>query len=455
MLQHTDISGLKNIPSTLVQKTEESLLTAYQGEEPLLFTISGSPGYGKSSLIKALLNNDKSIPDDQRVSAKHRGKQLKVEKEKKAPFTIASLAGQEYESSIGVDYPRFKTPRHRFSIVESPGHIGYTPDSVTGASVADATIILVDAQSGITPVTKRHLAIASLLQIQNVIVALNKIDLVDFSEEVFHTIKREFEEIVLKLNLNKTNLIPICATEGDNIAHRSVKTPWYNGEILLHMLENTPVHNNWNALPARFPVQNVVPPVVEKFPGYIGYTGLVSGGSFRVGDTILALPANKLSTIKAIESENYELNEAFTSQLVTIRLDGNVHINRSDMFVKRSAKYPRYSSTITLHICWLDAKPLKIGGNYSIRHLTSETSAVIKDIRYKVDINTLENITDDKTVNINDIAHITITTLKPLKYDDFSENPITGSLILIDETTGAIAGTGMIISDPEIYSYNI
>ena len=262
-------------------------------------------------------------------------------------------------------------------------------------------------------------------------------------------------EISINLNLNKTDLIPICASEGGNIAHRSVKTPWYNGEILLHLLENTPVHNNWNALPARFPVQNVVPPVVEKFPGYIGYTGLVSGGSFRVGDTILALPANKLATIKAIEAETNELTEAVTPQLVTIRLDGNIHISRSDMFVKRSAKYPRYSSTISLHVCWLDAKPLKIGGNYSVRHLTSETSAVIKDIRYKVDINTLENITDDKTVNINDIAHITITTLKPLKYDDFSENRITGSLILIDETTGAIAGTGMIISDPEIYSYNI
>ncbi len=454
MLQQTDISKLKIIPSSSVLKTEESLLTAYPQKEPLRFTISGSPGYGKSSLIKALFNN-KSIPEDQRVSAKDRIKQRKVENEKKAPFSITPLAEQEYENSIEVDYSHFKTLRRKFSFVETPGHIGYTPGSVTGASVVDAAIILVDTRFGITPNTRRHLKIASLLQIPYVIVVINKIDLVDSSEEMFNTIKREFEEIVLKLNLNKTDLIPIYAPEGGNINHRWAKTPWYNGETLLHLLEKSPVNTNWNVLPARFPVQNVVPPVVEKFPGYIGYSGLVSGGSFRVGDTILALPANKLATIKAIEAETDELTEVFTPQLVTIRLDGNIPISRGDMFVKRSAKYPRYSSTITLHICWLNEKPLKIGGNYTVRHLTSETSAVIKDIRYKVDINTLENSTTDKTASINDIAHITITTLKPLKYDDFSENRITGSLILIDETTGAIAGAGMIISDPEIYSYNI
>jgi len=224
---------------------------------------------------------------------------------------------------------------------------------------------------------------------------------------------------------------------------------------LLHLLETIPVHNTDSELPARFPIQYVINQDNDKFPEYKGYAGRVSGGVFKVGDTILALPSNRLSTIKAIDEGSVGLSEAFTPQSVTIRLESNLQINRGDMLVKLNAKYPKYSSIISLHVCWMNVRPLNVGGKYIVRHANSETSATIEAVRYKVNINTLENIEDDKTVGVNDIAHITIKTLLPLKYDDYSENRITGSLILIDEDTFETVGAGMIVSDPEVYSYSI
>jgi sulfate adenylyltransferase subunit 1 len=326
---------------------------------------------------------------------------------------------------------------------------------VTGASTADVAIVLIDARNGIVEQTKRHSYIASLLQIPNVIIAINKMDLVDFSEEVYSTIKTEYEKIATTLKLQKIYFIPISARDGDNVVDASTKTPWYNGVTLLHLLETIPVHNIDSKLPARFPVQYIIEQDNDKFPDYKGYAGRVSGGVFRVGDTILALPSNRLSTIKAINEGSDELNEAFTPQSVTIQLDSNLAINRGDMLVKLNVKYPKYSSIISLHVCWLNVRPLNIGGKYIVRHTTDETLAIITDIRYKVNINTLENIVDEKTVFMNDIAHITIKTQKPLKYDDYSENRITGSLVLIDKDTFETVGAGMIVSDEEFYSYNI
>lgn len=320
---------------------------------------------------------------------------------------------------------------------------------------ADVAIVLIDARNGIVEQTKRRIYIASLLQIPHVILAINKMDLVNFSEEVYNTIKNEFEKIATILKLKQIYFIPISARDGDNVVEVSKNTAWYNGETLLNLLETIPVHNNDSELPARFPVQSIIHQDNDKFHDYRGYAGRVSGGVFRVGDTILALPSNRLSTIKAINEGPDELSEAFTPQSVTIRLDVNMHIARGEMLVKLNVKYPKYSSIISLHICWLNARPLSIGAKYILRHTTDETQATITDIRYKVNINTLENIEDDKTVLMNDIAHITIETLKPLKYDDYSENRITGSLVLIDEKTFETVGAGMIVSDEEVYSYNI
>jgi sulfate adenylyltransferase subunit 1 len=455
MLQQINTSTINPFLATTVLNEDDGGLSGYLDMELLRFSTAGSVDDGKSTLIGRLLYDSKSIFEDQMQSVKDASERLGGDEVNLALLTDGLRAEREQGITIDVAYRYFATPRRKFIIADTPGHIQYTRNMVTGASTADVAIVLIDARNGIIEQTKRHSYIASLLQIPNVIVAINKMDLVDFSEEVYNNIKTEYEKIAITLKLQKIYFIPISARDGDNVVDASVNTPWYNGVTLLHLLETIPVHNTDSELPARFPVQYVINPNSDKFPDYKGYAGRVSGGVFRVGDTILALPSNRLSTIKAIDEGPFGLTEAFTPQSITIRLNGVININRGDMLVKINSKYPKYSSIISLHVCWLNSKPLQVGGKYIVRHTTTETIATIQDIRYKVNINTLENIKDDKTVLMNDIAHITIKTQKPLKYDDYSENRITGSLILIDESTFETVAAGMIISDPEVYSYSI
>ena len=454
MTRHINTPELKTILSSNLKK-EDKKLSGYLDMELLRFSTAGSVDDGKSTLIGRLLYDSKSIFEDQLQSVKDASLRLGGDEINLALLTDGLRAEREQGITIDVAYRYFATPKRKFIIADTPGHIEYTRNMVTGASTADVAIVLIDARNGIVEQTKRHSYIASLLQIPNVIIAINKMDLVDFSEEVYSTIKTEYEKIATTLKLQKIYFIPISARDGDNVVDASTKTPWYNGVTLLHLLETIPVHNIDSKLPARFPVQYIIEQDNDKIPDYKGYAGRVSGGVFRVGDTILALPSNRLSTIKAINEGPDELNEAFTPQSVTIQLDSNLAINRGDMLVKLNVKYPKYSSIILLHVCWLNVRPLNIGGKYIVRHTTDETLAIITDIRYKVNINTLENIVDEKTVFMNDIAHITIKTQKPLKYDDYSENRITGSLVLIDKDTFETVGAGMIVSDEEFYSYNI
>ena len=454
MTRHINTPELKTILSSNLKK-EDKKLSGYLDMELLRFSTAGSVDDGKSTLIGRLLYDSKSIFEDQLQSVKDASLRLGGDEINLALLTDGLRAEREQGITIDVAYRYFATPKRKFIIADTPGHIEYTRNMVTGASTADVAIVLIDARNGIVEQTKRHSYIASLLQIPNVIIAINKMDLVDFSEEVYSTIKTEYEKIATTLKLQKIYFIPISARDGDNVVDASTKTPWYNGVTLLHLLETIPVHNIDSKLPARFPVQYIIEQDNDKIPDYKGYAGRVSGGVFRVGDTILALPSNRLSTIKAINEGSDELNEAFTPQSVTIQLDSNLDINRGDMLVKLNVKYPKYSSIISLHVCWLNVRPLNIGGKYIVRHTTDETLAIITDIRYKVNINTLENILDEKTVFMNDIAHITIKTQKPLKYDDYSENRITGSLVLIDKDTFETVGAGMIVSDEEFYSYNI
>ena len=454
MTRHINTPELKTILSSNLKK-EDKKPSGYLDMELLRFSTAGSVDDGKSTLIGRLLYDSKSIFEDQLQSVKDASLRLGGDEINLALLTDGLRAEREQGITIDVAYRYFATPKRKFIIADTPGHIEYTRNMVTGASTADVAIVLIDARNGIVEQTKRHSYIASLLQIPNVIIAINKMDLVDFSEEVYSTIKTEYEKIATTLKLQKIYFIPISARDGDNVVDASTKTPWYNGVTLLHLLETIPVHNIDSKLPARFPVQYIIEQDNDKIPDYKGYAGRVSGGVFRVGDTILALPSNRLSTIKAINEGSDELNEAFTPQSVTIQLDSNLDINRGDMLVKLNVKYPKYSSIILLHVCWLNVRPLNIGGKYIVRHTTDETLAIITDIRYKVNINTLENIVDEKTVFMNDIAHITIKTQKPLKYDDYSENRITGSLVLIDKDTFETVGAGMIVSDEEFYSYNI
>ena len=427
----------------------------YLDMELLRFSTAGSVDDGKSTLIGRLLYDSKSIFEDQMQAVRDASERLGGDEVNLALLTDGLRAEREQGITIDVAYRYFATPKRKFIIADTPGHIEYTRNMVTGASTADVAIILIDARNGIIEQTKRHAYIASLLQIPHVILAINKMDLVDFSEAVYNKIQAEFEGISKTLKLKTIYFIPISAKDGDNVVDASDKTPWYHGITLLNLLESIPVHKNESDLPARFPVQYIIRPHRKDFHDYRGYGGRVAGGYFKVGDKITVLPSKTQSVITAIDESNKAIQEAFTPQSATLRLADNIDISRGDLIVKSADQQPKVSAQVSLMVCWLNHKPLNIGGKYLIRHATDETMAIIQNIFFKVNINTLENILDDKTVQMNDIAHIKIKTLKPLKYDSYVENRITGSLVLIDENTFETVGAGMIVHDLEDESFNI
>ncbi|MDD4970429.1 MAG: GTP-binding protein [Paludibacter sp.] len=447
----------KNIQNNTISSSQSTDgVGGYLDMELLRFSTAGSVDDGKSTLIGRLLYDSKSIFEDQLQAVKDASKRLGGGEEVNlALLTDGLRAEREQGITIDVAYRYFATPKRKFIIADTPGHIEYTRNMVTGASTADVAIILIDARNGIIEQSKRHSYIASLLQIPNVIVAVNKMDLVDFSETVYNDIKTEYEAIAAILKLKNVIFIPISARDGDNVVDASAKTPWYTGDTLLHMLETLPVRKDETKLPARFPVQYIIRPHTDDFHDYRGYAGRISGGTFKVGDEVKVLPSNTQSRIIAIDEGDKSLDIAYTPQSVTIRLADNVDISRGDILVKLDEPKPTVSANVSLLICWLNHKPLNVGGKYIIRHATEETRAVIKEVHYKVNINSLENILDDKTVKVNDIAHITIKTLKPLKYDSYGENRITGSLVLIDENTFETVGAGMIVHDLEDETFTI
>ena len=420
--------------------------------KPLRFSTAGSAGVGKSTLIRRLVSGTHPFIEDQATPTVDSGNLNVGDEVNFDLFNEGTLSDKGNNLSKVVIPGYFSTAVRRFEIADSPGYIGFSNNLVTGASITDVAIILTDALVGVTEQTRRLLFSASLLQIPAVIIAINKIDLVNYSGEVYNTLKKEFEEFSVGLNFTQLYFIPLSASAGDNVTESSVKTPWYNGKTLLQLLESVPAINNDGKLPSRFVVQNVIHNTISP---YAGFEGRVSGGAFSVGDTILALPSNRLSTIKAITNVSGELGASVSAQPVTIRLNSENDIKRGDMLVKLNVKYPQYSSVISLHVFWLNDRPLSAGLGYIVRHSADETTAVIKDIRYVVNTNTLENNRENKSVTRNEIAHITIKTQKPLKYDDYSVNRFTGSLILMDESTLEPVGAGLIVSDTDVYSYNI
>jgi len=434
----------------------ESKTHGYLDMELLRFSTAGSVDDGKSTLIGRLLYDSKSIFEDQLQAVKDASKRITgTEEVNLALLTDGLRAEREQGITIDVAYRYFATPKRKFIIADTPGHIEYTRNMVTGASTADVAIILIDARNGIIEQSKRHSYVASLLQIPNVVVAVNKMDLVDFSEEVFNRIKAEYQQISKILKLKDVFFIPISALNGDNVVDASTNTPWYTGPTLLQLLETLPVRKDENKLPPRLPVQFVIRPYSNDFHDYRGYAGRVSGGTFRVGDEVTVLPSKTQSKIVAIDEGTKSLNEAFTPQSVTIRLADNVDVSRGDLLVKTNESQPTVNANVSLMVCWLNQRPLNEGGKYIVRHGTDETRAIIKSVHYKVNINTLENIIDDKNVKMNDIAHISIKTLKPLKYDSYSDNRVTGSLVLIDENTFETVGAGMIVHDLEDEAFAI
>jgi len=411
----------------------------------LRFTTAGSVDDGKSTLIGRLLYDSKSIFEDQLEAIENTSKKKGHEGVDLALFTDGLRDEREQGITIDVAYRYFTTPKRKFIIADTPGHIQYTRNMVTGASTANAAIILVDARHGVIEQTKRHSFIASLLQIPHVIVCINKMDLVDFSEEAYNKVINEFEEFSSKMLVKDVRFIPISALLGDNVVNRSENMDWYQGAPLLHTLETMHISSDINKVDARFPVQTVIRPQSDdENRDYRGYAGRVEGGIFRPGDEITVMPSGFTSKIKSIDDYSGELKEAFAPMSVSITLEDDIDISRGDMIVRSNNK-PKATQDIEVMLCWLNNDPSRPRTKYSIRHTSNDQKAMIKDILYKIDIETLERNTEDKTLHMNDISKVKIRTTKPLMIDEYRENRTTGSIILIDDTTNETVAAGMIV----------
>ena len=412
--------------------------------ELLRFTTAGSVDDGKSTLIGRLLYDSKSIFEDQLEAVESASERLGNAELNLALLTDGLRAEREQGITIDVAYRYFATPKRKFIIADTPGHIEYTRNMVTGASTADAAIILVDARNGIIEQTKRHSYIASLLKIDYVVVAINKMDLVDFSEDVYNKIKEEYAHIAELLHLKKVYFIPISALKGDNVVNPSEHTPWYKGETLLHLLEQIPLKEGLENQPFRFPVQYVVRPQTAEWPDYRAYAGRIASGTVKVGDEVTILPSFTKSKISRIDEGTNQLTEAQAPQSVNLSLEDDVDVSRGSQIVK-SNDVPLTGQQVELLVCWLNHRPLQVRQKYIIRHTTDELQGFVTAIDYKVNINTLENIFDDKAVGMNDIAKVTLKVSKPLAYDLYENNRTTGSLIFIAEGTNETVGAGMIV----------
>lgn len=415
-----------------------------QNTELLRFTTAGSVDDGKSTLIGRLLYDSKSIFEDQfevlRETTERRGE----EGVNLALLTDGLKAEREQGITIDVAYRYFATPKRKFIIADTPGHIQYTRNMVTGASTANVALILIDARNGVAEQTRRHAIIASLLQIPHLVVCINKMDLMDFKEEVYERIKEEFESFASKLDVVDVHFIPISALNGDNVVDRSENTPWYQGSTLLYYLENVHIGSDYNLIDTRFPVQFVVRPNNDDFHDYRGYAGRVAGGILKKGDEVMLLPSGFTSKIAKIDTFSGEVEEAYPPMSVTMLLEDDFDLSRGDMIV-RVNNQPNVLQDLDLMICWFSDKPLQENGKYAIMHTTQEARCVVKEIRYRLDINTLHRDLENKQIKMNDIARIAIRTTKPLFADAYRKNRITGSVILIDEHTNNTVGAGMII----------
>ncbi|HVT93268.1 MAG TPA: GTP-binding protein [Bryobacteraceae bacterium] len=415
----------------------------YLDMQLLRFSTAGSVDDGKSTLIGRLLYDSKAIFDDQYEAIKRTSEVRGEDYVNLALLTDGLRAEREQGITIDVAYRYFSTPKRKFIIADTPGHVQYTRNMVTGASTANLAIILVDARKGVVEQTCRHAFIASLLQIPHVVVCINKMDLVEYSESVFEEICAAFSDFAARLDVPDFHFIPICALHGDNIVERSRHMDWYQGPTLMYLLEHIHVSSDLNHIDPRFPVQGVIRPHQAEWHDYRGYSGRVSGGVFRPGDEVVVLPSGIGTRIKTIETFDGPVNEAFPPMSVSFTLTDEIDISRGDMIVRENNR-PAMGQDITMMVCWLNDKPLMPNGRYVVKHTTRDTRCFVKEVHYKVDVNTLHRNEEDKHIGLNDIGKIAIHTTHPLIYDKYSRNRSTGSLILIDEATNETVAAGMI-----------
>ena len=416
----------------------------------LRFSTAGSVDDGKSTLIGRLLYDSKSIFEDQLEAVEAASKSRGNEEVNLALLTDGLRAEREQGITIDVAYRYFATPKRKFIIADTPGHIQYTRNMVTGASTADLSIILVDARHGVLEQTVRHSYISSLLGIPHIVVAINKMDLVDFSETVFNQIVANYQRMAQVLHIQNVTFIPISAKEGDNVVNRSEHTPWYTGAPLLEYLETVPVSKSASNVETdlqrafRFPVQYVIRPISSKYPDFRGYAGRVASGAIHVGDRIKVLPSGQESVVTHITQATEELTVATPPQSVTIQLADDIDISRGDILVKADEPQPHQEQDLTLDVCWFNELPLRPRAKYIVRQTTNETLGIVRTINYRRNTNTLEKEPGVAEIKMNDIAEITIHTAQPLAFDDYRLNRITGSVIFIDQDTNETVGAGMI-----------
>jgi len=416
----------------------------YLDMELLRFTTAGSVDDGKSTLIGRLMYDTKTIFEDQLEAVEQTSKKRGDENINLALLTDGLRAEREQGITIDVAYRYFATPKRKFIIADTPGHIQYTRNMVTGASTANLAIVLVDARKGVIEQTCRHSFIASLLQIEHVVVAINKMDLVDWSEERFNEIVSDYKDFASRLRIPQISFIPISALYGDNVVMKSDNMPWYMGPPLLYHLETVYIGPDANHVDARFPVQWVIRPHSDKWHDFRGYAGRVAGGVFKPGDEVMVLPSGFTSRIKKIHSYEEELKEAFHPHSCTITLEDEIDISRGDMLVKPNNR-PQVDQEIDAMICWFsDKKKLKVGDKLMLRQTSREVKAIVKSVKYKVDVNTLHKVEDDLEIGLNEIARIQLRVASPLFFDDYSRNRITGSLVLTDPFTNETLAGGMI-----------
>ena len=418
----------------------------YLNMQLLRFTTAGSVDDGKSTLIGRLLYDSKSIFEDQLEAVEEASRSRGNEEVNLALLTDGLRAEREQGITIDVAYRYFATPKRKFIIADTPGHIQYTRNMVTGASTADLAVILVYARHGIMEQTVRHSYIASLLAIKEVVVCVNKMDLVDFSQEVFDKIVADYKEMSSSIELGNVTFIPISAKLGDNVVNKSENMPWYTGKALLDFLETVqlPVESEDSM---RLPVQYVVRPISDKFPDFRGYAGRLAEGSVKKGDKIKVYPSEMTSSVTSVYLGEKELETAVSPESVDITLSDDIDISRGDVIVAVDGKQPHMEQEVLLNVCWFRNSPMQQGKKYVIRHATQQTLGIIKEIEYKIDINTREKEYGVDKLIMNDIARVRIKTADPLIFDYYKDNRTMGSLIFIEEGTNDTVGAGMIVPD--------
>ncbi len=411
----------------------------------LRFATAGSVDDGKSTLIGRLLLDSKSIFEDQLEAVESTSNSRGYDYTDLSLLTDGLRSEREQGITIDVAYRYFATPKRKFIIADTPGHVQYTRNMVTGASTADLGLVLVDARQGLTEQSRRHAVILSLLRVPHLVLAVNKMDLVDYDQATFDRIQEEFSSFATKLSIPDLEVIPISALKGDNVVNRSEHMDWYDGQSLMHHLENVHVASDRDLVDVRFPVQYVVRPKSDEFHDYRGYAGRVAGGVLKPGDDVLVLPSGMTSKVAGIDLFDQEIDEAFPPMSVTVRLEDDVDVSRGDM-ICRPQNAPKPSQDIDAMVCWMTNAPLRPRAKLAIKHTTRMGRALVKDIQYRLDVNTLHRDKETGELGLNEIGRVQLRTTVPLLCDPYSKNRTTGSFILIDEATGVTVGAGMINS---------